>query len=172
MPDERKTVYVNDHPVKIFIWAEVQHCVNAYNSELFLKIQRGDAEIVDINGDRIGWGGYAGDGQHIYVRMIEKVAPEPVEPENPQWVEQLIEGFKNEPAGDPPHSIWRYKYKGQIVFFVPRQHHEVYSALYDVDGNELCAPDGGFGNTGDGRCPDFFVAATEEKLIWKDTRKE
>ena len=68
MDDKRKTVYVNDTAVNIFIWAEVQHCVNAFDSELFLKVQRGEAEIVDARGDRIGWGGYAGDGQRIYVK--------------------------------------------------------------------------------------------------------
>lgn len=70
MDKERKTVYVNDKPISIFLWAEVQHCVNAYDSDLYLKVQKGEAEIVDVNGDRIGWGGFAGDGQHIYVRLV------------------------------------------------------------------------------------------------------
>lgn len=76
MADERKTVYVNDTPVNIFIWAEVQHCVNAYDSELFLKVQSGEAEIVDALGGRIGWGGYAGNGQHIYVRLTREASPD------------------------------------------------------------------------------------------------
>ena len=70
MADVRKTVYVNDKPISIFLWAEVQHCVNAYDNELYLKVRKGEAEIVDGNGDRIGWGGFAGDGQHIYVRLL------------------------------------------------------------------------------------------------------
>ncbi len=69
MADDRKTVYVNDKPISIFLWAEVQHCVNAYDSGLYLAVQRGEADIEDENGDRIGWGGFAGDGQHIYVRL-------------------------------------------------------------------------------------------------------
>jgi hypothetical protein len=75
MSNDRKTVYVNDHPVHIFLWAEVQHCINALDSDLFLAVQRGDAEIVDEKGGRIGWGGFAGEGQHIYVRSIEKGNP-------------------------------------------------------------------------------------------------
>ncbi len=47
MPDDRKTVYVNDKPISIFIWAEVQHCINAYDSELYSKVRKGEAEIVD-----------------------------------------------------------------------------------------------------------------------------
>ena len=76
MTDDRKTVYVNDKPISIFLWAEVQHCVNAYNSDLFLKVQKGEAEIVDARGDRIGWGGFAGDGQHIYVRLLNHETPQ------------------------------------------------------------------------------------------------
>ena len=72
MADDRKTVYVNDKPISIFLWAEVQHCVNAYDSDLYLAVQRGEAEIQDEKGDRIGWGGFAGDGQHIYVRCQAK----------------------------------------------------------------------------------------------------
>ena len=40
MADDRKTVCVKDQPVRIFVWAEVQHCINAYNSELYLAVQR------------------------------------------------------------------------------------------------------------------------------------
>ncbi len=72
MANDRKTIYVNDHPVSIFLWAEVQHCVNAYNSDLYLAVQRGEAEIQDEIGGRIGWGGFASDGQHIYVRFLTK----------------------------------------------------------------------------------------------------
>lgn len=70
MTDKRKTVYVNDKPISIFLWAEVQHCVNAYDSDLYEKVRKGEAEIVDKNGGRIGWGGFASDGWHIYVRLI------------------------------------------------------------------------------------------------------
>ncbi len=70
MAKDRKTVFVNDKPIEIFVWAEVQHCVNAYDSELYLAVQRGEAEIVDEKGGRIGWGGFASDGWHIYVRPV------------------------------------------------------------------------------------------------------
>ncbi len=76
MPDDRKTVYVNDTPISIFLWAEVQHCVNAYDSDLYLKVRRGEAEIVDEKGNRIGWGGFPSDGWHIYVRLIDDESPE------------------------------------------------------------------------------------------------
>jgi hypothetical protein len=70
MANDRKTVYVNNKPIEIFLWAEVQHCVNAYDSDLYLKVLKDEAEIVDEKGGRIGWGGFAGNGQHIFVRSF------------------------------------------------------------------------------------------------------
>lgn len=90
--------------------------------------------------------------------------------ENPQWIDQLIKQYKNEPVGNPPQSIWQYEYMGQVVYFVPQQCCDMFSRLYDSNGNELCAPDGGIAGGGDGQCPDFFTQRTNETLIWKDTR--
>ena len=90
--------------------------------------------------------------------------------ENPEWVDKLINQYQNEPVGNPPQSIWRYEYKGQIVYFIPQQCCDMYSILFDANGNELCAPDGGFDGKGDGKCPDFFEERTDELLVWKDTR--
>jgi hypothetical protein len=90
--------------------------------------------------------------------------------DNPEWVDELIRKFKSEPVGNPPQSIWRYDYKGQVVYYIPPQCCDQFSTLFDAEGNVICAPDGGFSGTGDGRCPDFFTKRTNEKLIWKDTR--
>ena len=90
--------------------------------------------------------------------------------EDPQWVNQLIAKFQSEPVGNPPQSIWRYEYKGQIVYYVPPQCCDQFSTLYDANGNETCAPDGGFTGSGDGKCPDFLANKTNEKLVWRDTR--
>ena len=92
-------------------------------------------------------------------------------PDNPDWVEELIVHFKNKPLGNPPQSIWRYNYNSQIVYYVHPQCCDQYSTLYDEDGNIIGAPDGGYSGTGDGRITDFFSARTDEKLIWKDSRK-
>jgi hypothetical protein len=91
-------------------------------------------------------------------------------PNNPDWVENLIVQFKSEPLGNPPQSIWRYNYNGQIVYYVPAQCCDQFSMLYDSDGNIIGAPDGGITGDGDGSITDFFTVRTNEKLIWKDTR--
>ena len=90
--------------------------------------------------------------------------------QNPVWVTQLIQKYESEKVGNPPQSIWRYEYKGQIVYFVPAQCCDQFSSLYDRFGNLMCAPDGGFTGRGDGRCSDFFAERKNEKLIWKDSR--
>ena len=90
--------------------------------------------------------------------------------ENPRWVEQLVEQFQSEPVGNPPQSIWRYEYEGQTVYFVPAQCCDMYSTLYDADGEVICAPGGGIDGRGDGGCPDFFTERTGETLVWEDPR--
>ena len=103
----------------------------------------------------------------------QTVNPQPQSPqiENPQWVNQLIEKYKAEPVGNPPQSIWRYEYQGQVVYYVPAQCCDMYSTLYAADGNVICAPNGGFDGKGDGRCEDFLSQRTQEQLIWQDPRK-
>jgi hypothetical protein len=90
--------------------------------------------------------------------------------QNPAWVTQLITKYASEPVGNPPQSIWRYEFKGQIVYYIPPQCCDQFGLLYNADGTITCYPDGGFGGTGDGRCPDFRTGRSNEKLIWKDTR--
>jgi hypothetical protein len=40
--------------------------------------------------------------------------------------------------------------------------------LYDKNGNILCAPEGGFADIGDRKCPDFFEVSSNCKVVWKD----
>jgi hypothetical protein len=91
--------------------------------------------------------------------------------QNPEWIDKLIIQFKNEPVGNPPQSIWQYKYLNQTVYYVPPQCCDQYSTLYDENGKLICAPDGGLTGNGDGKCPDFFEKRTDEKIIWKDERQ-
>ncbi len=89
---------------------------------------------------------------------------------NPAWVDKVIKQFENDSVGNPPQSIWSYEYNGQGVYFIPAQCCDMYSTLYDANGNIICAPDGGLTGKGDGKCPDFFSQRTNEQLIWMDTR--
>lgn len=88
----------------------------------------------------------------------------------PGWVLNKITEFQNEPAGNPPQSIWEYTYRNQKVYYIPPQCCDQFSFLYDINGNLICAPDGGFTGRGDERCTDFFELRKDEKLIWQDKR--
>jgi hypothetical protein len=89
----------------------------------------------------------------------------------PAWVKQLISYFEAAPVGNPPQSIWKYEYKGNIVYYVPPQCCDMYSDLYDIEGKIICHPDGGITGSGDGRCTDFFSARQKEVLVWQDPRQ-
>ncbi len=86
-------------------------------------------------------------------------------------MKDLIAEFESEPVGNPPQSIWRYEYKSQIVYYVPAQCCDMFSTLYDADGEVICAPSGGIDGRGDGKCPDFNQERKNEMLIWEDPRQ-
>lgn len=89
---------------------------------------------------------------------------------NPIWLNKLIEQFHKSPVGNPPQSVWKYEYRGQLVYYIPPQCCDQFSVLYDAAGKVLCAPDGGLTGHGDGQCPDFFQARKSEILVWRDQR--
>ncbi|MEZ5501035.1 MAG: VOC family protein [Steroidobacteraceae bacterium] len=88
----------------------------------------------------------------------------------PGFVSELIDKSSAAPVTNPPTSIWQYRFRDQLVFYVPPSCCDEPSALYDQDGRVICSPDGGLTGKGDGRCPDFFDERTEEKLLWRDKR--
>jgi hypothetical protein len=92
------------------------------------------------------------------------------EASNPKWVDALIVKSESDPVANPPLSIWRYEYGGQVVYYVPPQCCDIPSSLYDADGNLLCHPDGGFTGGGDGQCRDFSEERTSPQLVWQDKR--
>ena len=102
--------------------------------------------------------------------LVSGACAGPTQSANPAWVDALIDGFEAAPVGNPPQSIWRYDYNGQVVYFVPAQCCDMFSSLLDAEGNSLCAPDGGLDGRGDGRCPGFAAERTDEQLVWQDAR--
>ena len=90
----------------------------------------------------------------------------------PAWLDDLVRRLGREPVANPPSSVTEFQFKGQTVYFVPQRCCDVFSDLYDVDGNLIGHPDGGITGRGDGRVPDFFEERTGERLIWKDDRTD
>ncbi len=88
----------------------------------------------------------------------------------PDWLTGLIQRLGNEPVANPPTSITRYEYKDQIVYYVPPRFADIFSDLYDANGNLIGHPDGGITGRGDGRFPDFFTERKNGTVIWTDAR--
>jgi hypothetical protein len=86
-------------------------------------------------------------------------------------IETKIEEFQEEPLANPPIEIYQYFYNGNLVYFVSAPCCDMYTTLYDENCNIICYPSGGITGEGDGRCNDFFETRSDEKLIWKDDRK-
>ncbi|MCZ6867419.1 MAG: DUF6174 domain-containing protein [Chloroflexi bacterium] len=95
-----------------------------------------------------------------------------VDDENPEWLTDLISTLENEPPGNPPMSITRYDYKEQTVYFQTAPCCDIFSNLYDADGNIIGHPDGGITGQGDGRVPDFFKERQNGRLVWEDRRQD
>ena len=88
----------------------------------------------------------------------------------PVCVKVLIEKMKSEPVTNPPRKIYSYKYLGKKVFYVPAICCDFFSDLYNDSCRLMGHPDGGFTGKGDGSIKNFNTA-TDEKLLWADSRK-
>ncbi len=91
--------------------------------------------------------------------------------ESLRWLRDLTRRLENEPVANPPRSIIQYTFKGQTVFYLPPPCCDIFSDLFDADGNLLGHPDGGITGLGDGKLPDFLEERADEKLIWADDRE-
>ncbi|MEX2232549.1 MAG: hypothetical protein WD824_10335 [Cyclobacteriaceae bacterium] len=89
----------------------------------------------------------------------------------PECIEMKIDWISRQTVWNPPAKVYSYPYEGKTVFYFTARCCDFYSELYDKDCNLICAPDGGFSGSGDGKCPDFFANRTNELLIWEDERK-
>ena len=94
----------------------------------------------------------------------------PIHDDLPAWLASLIVEMTNAPVSSPPSSITSYLYEGQTVYFVPQRCCDIFSDLYDLDGNIIGHPDGGITGQGDGSVPGFFEERTAELVIWEDER--
>lgn len=91
-------------------------------------------------------------------------------PGTPICIIKKIKKIKSAEIRNPPAKVWRYEFKGQIVYYITAYCCDIPSELYDSDCNFICSPDGGITGNGDNKCPDFFNSRTKEVLVWEDSR--
>ncbi len=87
----------------------------------------------------------------------------------PACIQSKIDSFKLKEVHEKPQKVVEYKYKGKMVYYVVMPCCDFYNEVYDDNCNFLGAPDGGFTGKGDGKLPDFFAEAKEEKVMWQAT---
>ena len=93
-------------------------------------------------------------------------------PELPKAVQERIVQFQKEAKTNPPRAIYQYQYHNNTVYYITAPCCDFYSELLNEKGKIICHPDGGFTGKGDGKCVDFNKTKSNEKLIWKDNRKQ
>ncbi|MBK7376939.1 MAG: hypothetical protein IPJ02_15760 [Chitinophagaceae bacterium] len=71
------------------------------------------------------------------------------------------------PKHEQPQRVTEYSYKGKKVYYVAMPCCDFFNEVYDDTCNLLGSPDGGFSGRGDGKLPDFFTEAKNEKPVWK-----
>ncbi|WP_374758097.1 DUF6970 domain-containing protein [Fibrella forsythiae] len=91
--------------------------------------------------------------------------------DTPACIRDQIAQMQAAPVRNPRGSVTQYSYKGRAVYYIPSDCCDGLNVLLDADCTVICAPDGGFSGSGDGRCRDFYQTATDKKLIWQDDRK-
>jgi len=88
----------------------------------------------------------------------------------PACIEEKIDAISQQARFNPPATVYRYLYKDQYVYLFSSDCCDQYNYLYDKNCKIICAPSGGIGGAGDGRCSNFFQMVSDKTLIWKDPR--
>ncbi len=102
--------------------------------------------------------------------VVFLIFPKIISENEPKWVKNLITNEIDGPVANPPASLSKCVYKNEIVYYLPPRCCDIFSVLYDKQGEVICAPDGGITGDGDGRCSDFFEERKNCEVIWKDSR--
>jgi hypothetical protein len=66
--EDRITVYVDNHPVKLYRGMRVSHALISYRQSLYEAARRGEVHPVDENGFRLGLEGAVCDGTRIFLK--------------------------------------------------------------------------------------------------------
>jgi hypothetical protein len=85
----------------------------------------------------------------------------------PTCIKNKLDSFKLKEIHERPQKMVEYSYKGKKVYYVVMACCDFFNEVYDEHCKFLGSPDGGFTGKGDGKLPDFFEEAKNEKLIWE-----
>lgn len=86
---------------------------------------------------------------------------------HPKWLDAKIEDVK---ASGDPVAITRWRYKGQVVYLVPKHCCDIPTEVLSVGGQRLCELGGGFSNVTTPGCEDFEKVAKRLATVWTPER--
>ena len=85
----------------------------------------------------------------------------------PLYLHPKIKTMGENPDEGTSHSVTRYNYKGQTVYYMVAPCCDKYNIVFESACNVLGFPDGGYTGKGDGKMTNFHNEATEEKVVWQ-----
>ena len=100
---------------------------------------------------------------NIQTREIS-VSPATASAGLPSRLDRILGDLESQPPANPPMTITRYEYRGQVVYYQTPGCCDIFGNLYNERGELIALPDGGITGRGDGRLPDF--------LVWRDAREQ
>jgi hypothetical protein len=95
---------------------------------------------------------------------------EPIETALPSCIQDYVKTVQQQPKSDPAAQVNEYIYQGKTVYYLPIWSPDAFNLVYDDGCQYICAPDGGFTGSGDGKCADFWKTAQFVRVAWKDAR--
>ena len=81
--------------------------------------------------------------------------------ETPECIEEQITLLKNKPAQNPVAEVWAWKTDTDTYYYITSDCCDQFNYLYNSNCTIVCAPDGGFTGTGDGKCPDLIKTVSK-----------
>ena len=88
----------------------------------------------------------------------------------PGWLSREIQSAREAPVTNPPAAFWSATFRNEVVYGRTSECCDAFTYIRSASGQVICAPSGGISGQGDGRCPDYHSAASNEQLIWRDAR--
>lgn len=82
---------------------------------------------------------------------------------HPKWLDAKIEEIK---TGGDPVEITRWRYKGRVVYLIPKRCCDIPTEVFNVGGERICELGGGFANVTTPGCEDFENVAKRLARVW------
>ncbi len=103
--------------------------------------------------------------KHLLLFMLLFTSCVSNKPVVPRWLhDKLLQAERNPGSYE---EVWKYDYRGQVVYYFITSCCDRFTELYAADGRLVCYPTGGITGNGDGKCRKFLEGRKNGELLWK-----